>query len=219
MKFALTDKDGTRTVHTLKSFKDLTLADYGKFHNEPWPEDIVERFDHCVEYISRTTGAPKKKLRKLPIAKVEELANHAEKAMDGIRKAEQKPVGHSFTFKRETYFIPGNLEALPWEYWHTMVNVLWPNCEKEVDTYATSLAVFCLKEGEDLDDVDIEARKSLFMGLPCSVALGTCAFFFNRSQRYRDAISPHLSRITRSRLHSVAPMWTSSLETTAQPST
>lgn len=200
MKFALTDTNGTRTVYTLKTFGELTLADYGKFHCEPWPTDIVEEYEHAIEYISRTTGAPKTKLRRLPVGQVERLATIAFAAMGKIKSAKEKDPGRSFTFRKQAYRIPDNLEAESYQQWFDAEHTYLPACKTEMEAIATALSIFCLAEGEDYAAMNIQDRKALFMGLPCSIALGVSAFFFGRSKRYTKSINRCLNILRKSRL-------------------
>lgn len=200
MKFALNAPDGTRKVYRLKPFDELTLRDWGMLQGEPLSDNAHEAL---LEMVARATTAPKSKLKRLPIGEFETLLTAMADNVGKINAAKKADPGHSFTFQGDTYRIPSNLEAEPYEQWYDMVEVRWPKCERDVDAFAYSLAVFCTKEGEEYNQDNIEPRRELFMDLPASIALGTCAFFFGISKRYRTSISRCISTMLTSHLHTI----------------
>lgn len=198
MKFKIEGK-----TYELKGFDRMTMSDWDGLYGEPIPDDL-KAYEKLIEMVSRMTGAPKTKLRKVKPKDMEALLVHMAKSASAMNEAGQKEPPKSFTHKGVEYIVPQDLEQeTTYGQWFDLTEVFLPRSEKAIDSHLYSLAVLCTPKGKEYDAADVDMRRALFMKLPVRVGLSVCGFFFDRSQRYRSAISHYLSEKVTSVLRTV----------------
>lgn len=212
MKFALNDTNGKRTVYRMRALSELTLADWMTLNGGPMPED---KYAAAIEAVARLTTAPASKLRRLPVVELERLVDVAVKAIDAGNKAQQQEPPTSFTHGGITYTVPQDLEQVSFAQWFDLTEVHLPRVEREVDAYATCIAVLCLPEGQEYEGAKMDARRQELLAMDMVTALRIAAFFFGRSERFRNAMHQHLSSLRTSALRSLVPVGKSSQPATA----
>jgi hypothetical protein len=212
MKFALNDTNGKRTDYRMRPLSELTLADWMTLNGNPMPDD---KYAAAIEAVARLTTAPASKLRRLPVGELERLVDVAVKAIDAGTKAQQDAPPTSFAHKGITYVVPQDLEQVSYAQWFDLTEVHLPRVEREVDAYAVSIAVLCLPDGEEYEGAKMDARRTDLLGMDMVTALRIAAFFFGRSERFRNAMHQHLSSLRTSALRSLGLVAKSSAPATA----
>lgn len=177
---------------TLKSPGEVTLGDWADLTNiEVTGEDDTEA---NIELVKRHTKIPKKLLRKLPMSEADKLiaavADIMTEAMTIRSKEFEVPT--EYTFKGMTYTVPHDLEK-------QTVSGQWWDLQKakeikhEAECIARCLGALLVPVGQEYDGL-VSARAQAFMGMPLADAFGLSAFFFDRSERFRNATN-HLSTL------------------------
>lgn len=212
MKFALNDTNGKRTVYRMRALSELTLADWMTLNGGPMPEN---RYEAMIEAVSRLTSAPASKLRRMAVGEMEKLEAMAGKVVEAAMMAQKEPPPTSFTHAGFTYTVPQDLEQVSFAQWFDLTEVHLPRVEREVDAYATCIAVLCLPEGQEYEGAKMDARRQELLGMDMVTALRIAAFFFDRSERFRNAMHQHLSSLRTSALRSLVPVGKSSQPATA----
>lgn len=166
---------------TLGDWRDLTQVKLDPMDNEAG-----------VELVRRHTKIPKKLLRKLRPADADKVftalgAMLAEARLMKANDDYQLPT--EYELDGVTYTVPQDLET------DTVSGQWWDlesvsKTEHEADAMAQCLSVLLVPKGKEYDGVD---RSADFMKMPMSDAFGMSAFFFGKSERFKNATHRSLS--------------------------
>lgn len=188
------DKEKSYTVKgpmelTLRDWKDLTPIEVG-------PKKHRDEMEAAHEMLKRHTGIPKAQFRRLPVSEcdklVQAIADTLTEAMTwhkGNAKAkenkEARDPGKTLEFAGKTYTIPHDIELeTVGGQWFDLAAV---EEEHEADQMVSTLAILLIEKGKEYEST--EHTREGFYDFPLHKAFELDAFFFGRSQRYRNAIN------------------------------
>lgn len=177
---------------TLKSPDEVTLGDWADLTNiEVTGEDDIDR---DIELVKRHTKIPKKLLRRLPPSEADKLIAAVADIMSEAKdiRSREFEVPTEYTFKGVTYTVPHDLEkqCVSGQWWDLQKT---KEVKHEAECIARCLGALLVPVGQEYDGL-VSVRAQAFMGMKLADAFGMSAFFFDRSERYRNATS-HLSKL------------------------
>ena len=198
----VTDPTGARKVYTVKTWEDMTIADWRKLTSPQLPD--MQGSDMLIELLSRHCTIPKKTLRMMPAKEVARLMEAIEalnvQAAEAQAKAEATDPPTSFVHKGATYIVPKDIEnEVGFGQFEDLEKVVLPKCETDADVHKAVLAFLCLPEGERYDSSKAMERYAAFESVPMSLSVRVYAFFFGSSELFRSvmfrySISPRTTK-------------------------
>lgn len=105
---------------------------------------------------------------------------------------------YEFDFKGEHYTVADTLIKQEFQDFISVETVLSDNDGNTYKALPTLLAILCKRDGESLDDYDVEERAKMFLDLPITIAHPLSVFFCNQekmSMFYSQLYSNHKSMI------------------------
>lgn len=190
-------KGGTRLDYVVPSYDEMTLDQYRKL--APIAKEFIEAENHIdqrIAIVSEMSGCPIGVLNDRPMKEVQEvfdfLQDQCIKAMQGseaFNEAVKTDNGYippeTFTIAGKVYRVPYDLEmetvAGQWADWYA-----WDPPEHEADLIAESLA-FMLVEKDGKYSGTPKAKVAEMGQCLITEAFDLCAFFFAKSERFRNA--------------------------------
>ena len=133
-----------------------------------------------VSVVSGYVGIPS---QDLALAKAREVKPFLE-CLSFINKPYVPRSSNSFVYSGETYSAPENLTDLRFDQWVSAQTVLYNYRESPVKGLPKILASLCVKTGESMADIDLEARGQLFYQLPFTTAKDVEGFFLDSLREY-----------------------------------
>lgn len=91
---------------------------------------------------------------------------------------------NSFVYSGITYSAPESLTDLRFDQWVSAQTVMYNYKDNPVKGLPKMLASLCVRKGESMSDVDLEARGELFYQLPLTTARDVEGFFLDSLREY-----------------------------------
>jgi hypothetical protein len=136
-----------------------------------------------IALISAYVGIPVAELKSGNVKEVNDICT-----ILGFIDTPYEPVAvNSFRFNGELYSTASDLTSHEFQDWLSIQTILYNNREHPVKGLARMLAVYCKKDGETLDDIDLGVREELFMGLPFTIAKSVESFFLHSLVAWKQA--------------------------------
>ncbi len=192
MPLTINFEDGTITV---RDYEEITLADWKAFN--PLDEqrgDPEDEFDNAIRKVCLYTGLPESTVEQWGAGTFTTVLTH-------VRQQIERAYAGSDKFKASladgTEFIPESLILIgdkPYDVPLDMDRVKiaqfadwgrWEPPTHEADIVAESLAFMLVESGEDYQGTNAE-KVDLMRTVPMEKAFDLCAFFFSRSDWFRN---------------------------------
>lgn len=217
----ITDHKGKRTVYKIKPVEKVTIADWRALSFPVLPK-FEDHTEHLIELIKRHTSIPENVIRKLHVGQMRDLLNAMGDLVLKLNEAQKEandeaiPVIKYFVHDKVRYEVPQHLEnAVTWGQWEDLIKVLIPKAETQADIMAAICASLCMPDGEEYHGPKALVRIKAFETLPITTAFKVHAFFFAKSEQYRNDISRSILLSATSNLPKLALGQTSSSSATA----
>ena len=197
-------KGGTQLDYILPAWDEMTLDHYRKL--APIAKEFVEvidDIDYRIGVVNEFAGIPVDVLNNRPMAEVQAvfdfLQDQCVKALQGseaFNKAVEEDTGYippeTITIDGIEYAVPYDLEmdtvAGQWADWYA-----WEPPEHEADLIAETLAFMLVEKGTKY--AGTPKLKVARMGdCLATEAMDLCAFFFAKSERFRNATNQRSSK-------------------------
>lgn len=161
------------TYHIPEKWEEVTLKMRIKAE-----EDSLELVDNealqRVAFISGYANIPLEVLRHTPMPKINKLFEYLKFTNDELPT---KPIVE-FTYKGEKYNVMDSIMNAEFQDWVSCQTAVDNNKETPHNALPLVLAILCKKEGETLDNYDVEERAKHFMELPMTVVEPLRVFFY-----------------------------------------
>lgn len=191
-------KTGEVKTYRVKDFDELTLADWRALtYPEPPEADIEKAFEHTIELLHRHTGITAEELRRLNPANADKLVDAIREtirlAMEAKAGAENVDPPKEVEHEGVIYAVPQDLEqdTCGGQWWDFQAA---HRLECEADIMIRSLCILLVPKGQEYDG-DPSSRQGAMERFPMSLAFHVSAFFFDKSERYRQHMSRSFSRL------------------------
>lgn len=188
---------GEECSYTVKTYDELTLADYKRIADIPWA-DINDEWDvnHRIDVVARYCGLPAEVVDRRPMSELHEVYDDiveqlrlAKAGSDTFNKSIGEEVEYvppvTIEIGGKTYAVPYDLEmdtvAAQWADWQS-----WEVPEQEADLIAEAMAFLLVERGQDYAGTPKEKVAAIMEMRVCD-AFDLCAFFFAKSERFRIA--------------------------------
>lgn len=193
MKLRLTDNKGKSHDYHIVPFSDRTMEDYdlffGAISEDLESEDPRKKFAAMVAMLSRLTGAPKAKIGRITLKDIEPTFNEVSSQIKDFSELQEKAPPKSLVIDGEMFIVPQDLGTdTYYAQWYDFTEIFLHQLPEEGDALCYSLAVFCLKDGEDYDSTKVSERAAKFRKSRMVDVLSVCAFFFETCEQYRSAM-------------------------------
>jgi len=192
---------GRRKTYRVKEAGDLTLQDWKNLtpldlSEKVWQDATVQEDSPIVQILLRHTGMPVEVLREAVAvgeaeALIDAIASTLTEAITWhqAHKDEKTPDGWEapkiYTFGKRRLLVPHDIEMETVAgQWFDLSGIEGGH---EADQMAHTLAILLRDEGQDY--AGTAGRVEAFMAFPLRDAFALDAFFFGRSERYRNAIA------------------------------
>jgi len=192
------DKSGTILDYVVPSWDEMTLDHYRKL--APIAQQFMEdgAIDYRIGVVSELAGVPVDVLNNRPMKEVQEVFDFVQdqciKALQGseaFNKAVTEDTGYippeTITIAGKGYAVPYDLEmdtvAGQWADWYA-----WEPPEHEADLIAETLAFMLVEKGQKYAGTP-KAKVAEMGQCLATEAMDLCAFFFAKSERFRNATS------------------------------
>jgi hypothetical protein len=142
----------------------------------------------CI--ISGYVGIPSSELKVSRLAAVNEIIT----AMAFINVEYQPVAGNNFDFQGIHYESLVDLADQEFGDFVSIQTILYNYRESPLDGLARMLAVFCRRENESLDDIDLDARQKLFLDLPYTTVKNLEVFFSSNVIAWKQISRWYLSQ-------------------------
>jgi hypothetical protein len=137
-----------------------------------------------VSIISAYTGIPVKELTTSKQSEVEEIL----KILEFIYTPYKPEINNEFEFQGEKYSAEEDLSNQSFGDFVSVETILYNYKDKPLQGLPRMIAVLCKKDGESLEDINIDERAKLFADLPLTIAKDVEGFFLVSQISY-NAIS------------------------------
>lgn len=129
-----------------------------------------------VVLVSAYSGIP---IEELKVSKVQNV-NRIIDILKFVYEEYKPQMSNGFNFNGVTYECNPDISEMEFQDWISVQTILYNNRDKPVLALPRIIAVIAKKEGEKLDDIDLEQRSKLFLDLPFTTAKNL-EFFFTQS--------------------------------------
>ena len=183
------------TTYTVRDFEELTLADYRSLTAIDLA-DVDTDLNKLYQLVQAYTGIAEKKLNTRPMGEVQAVFDHVlgevAKAIEVSRAFAAKVEGESdyippdhITIAGVEYRVPRDLEldtiAGQWADW-----MRWEPPTHEADLIVEALAFMLVERGKAYHGTGKDKHEAI-AACPITLGFDLCAFFFDRSERFRSA--------------------------------
>lgn len=134
-----------------------------------------------ITIISSYTGIP---VRELTTSKKDEV-NEIIDILSFIYTAYTPTPRYEFEFKGEKFLCESDMMQQKFGDWVSLQTIIYKNKENPVDGLARMIAVLCKKEGESIDDLNVDEREEYFKDLPLTIAKDVESFFLHSQIAYK----------------------------------
>lgn len=195
-------KGGARLDYVVPSFDEMTIDHYRKL--APIAKAFVEdeTIDYRIGVVNEFAGIPVDVLNNLPMKEVQEVFDFMQdqciKALQGSEEfnlavSEERDYipPETITIADKEYAVPYDLEmetvAGQWADWYA-----WEPPQHEADLIAETLAFMLVEKGTKYAGTP-KGKVAAMGGANLAQSFDLCAFFFAKSERFRNATSQRKS--------------------------
>lgn len=137
-----------------------------------------------IAIIAAYTGIPLREIRLDKSGEIQKVMT----IMDFISKPYEAQPKTSFVHRDVQYSCADDLLHQNFEDWVSVQTALYNNREQQEKALPRLIAILCKKEGETLDDFDLNERSAIMESLPMTDAKDIEGFFLHSLNAYRSLI-------------------------------
>ena len=155
-----------------ESWDDITVKDQIRIAN------IAQEYTGLTAQLQLIAGyanIPVDEIKHTHISKLPTLVKHLEFIQEPLK---DEPI-EEFEFKGEKYHVMQTLIDGEFQDFISLESAIKNNEEKSYEAVPMMIAILAKKQGESLDDYDIDERAKLFLDLPIKIANSISSFFLS----------------------------------------